>query len=85
MARVLDIFPILGERPNQIGSTLSGGEQQMLAIGRGLVLRPKLLMLDEPSPWVWLPSWPRPAFEKIDEIHGTGVRFFWWNRTSCEP
>jgi branched-chain amino acid transport system ATP-binding protein len=46
---VLRLFPILGERHNQLGGTLSGGEQQMLAIGRGLMSRPQLLMLDEPS------------------------------------
>lgn len=47
--RVFDLFPRLKERRNQDGSTLSGGEQQMLAIGRGLMLEPKILMLDEPS------------------------------------
>jgi branched-chain amino acid transport system ATP-binding protein len=47
--RVYRLFPILEERKNQLSSTLSGGEQQMLAIGRGLMLTPKLLLLDEPS------------------------------------
>ncbi len=46
---VYKLFPILKDRCNQKGETLSGGEQQMLAIGRGLMIRPKLLMLDEPS------------------------------------
>ena len=46
---VLDLFPRLGERASQLGGSLSGGEQQMLAIGRGIMARPKLLMLDEPS------------------------------------
>ncbi|MGW7694009.1 ABC transporter ATP-binding protein [Streptomyces asiaticus] len=47
--KAYDLFPILGERRNQAAGTLSGGEQQMLAMGRALMSRPKLLMLDEPS------------------------------------
>ncbi|MGP4000515.1 ABC transporter ATP-binding protein [Streptomyces sp. 8N706] len=47
--KAYDLFPILGERRNQAAGTLSGGEQQMLAMGRALMCRPKLLMLDEPS------------------------------------
>jgi branched-chain amino acid transport system ATP-binding protein len=49
VARVYDLFPVLGERFNQKAGTLSGGEQQMLAMGRALMSRPKVLMLDEPS------------------------------------
>ncbi|MEO0277675.1 MAG: ABC transporter ATP-binding protein [candidate division WOR-3 bacterium] len=49
LERVYALFPVLWERRNQQGGTLSGGEQQMLAIGRGLMLQPKLMMLDEPS------------------------------------
>lgn len=48
-SRVLELFPRLGERKTQLGGSLSGGEQQMLAIGRGLMARPRLLLLDEPS------------------------------------
>src|SRR5262249_33040211 len=49
LAYVMDLFPRLRERQQQVTGTLSGGEQQMLAIGRGLMARPRLLMLDEPS------------------------------------
>jgi branched-chain amino acid transport system ATP-binding protein len=49
LAYVMDLFPRLRERQHQLAGTLSGGEQQMLAIGRGLMARPRLLMLDEPS------------------------------------
>jgi branched-chain amino acid transport system ATP-binding protein len=49
LERVYTLFPVLKQRRDQMAGTLSGGEQQMLAIGRGLMARPKLMMLDEPS------------------------------------
>lgn len=49
LQNVFDLFPVLAERQNQSGGTLSGGEQQMLAVGRGLMSDPKILLLDEPS------------------------------------
>jgi len=69
---VFEIFPILQERATQFGGTLSGGEQQMLAIARGLMLRPRLLMLDEPSLGL-APIMAETTFEKIDEIHKQGI------------
>jgi len=65
-------FPILRERLEQRASTLSGGEQQMLAVGRGLMLKPRLLMLDEPSLGL-APVMTDVTFEKIGEIHKMGT------------
>lgn len=69
---VFDLFPILKERKNQIAHTLSGGEQQMLAIGRGLMAQPKLLMLDEPSLGL-APVIVKMIFETVRSINGRGV------------
>ncbi len=71
-ARVYDLFPILRERSSQAGGTLSGGEQQMLAMGRALMARPKLLMLDEPSMGL-APKLVEKIFEIITEINGQGT------------
>jgi len=64
---VLGLFPVLGERRGQLAGTLSGGEQQMLAIGRGIASSPKLLMLDEPSMGL-APTIADLIFERIVEI-----------------
>jgi branched-chain amino acid transport system ATP-binding protein len=70
--RVFSIFPVLAERRRQLAGTMSGGEQQMLAVGRGLMLKPRLLMLDEPSLGL-APVVTDATFEKIREIHAMGT------------
>jgi len=70
--RVFGMFPRLKEREKQLGGTMSGGEQQMLAIGRGLMANPKLLLLDEPSLGL-SPLFVKIIFEIIQEINKQGV------------
>jgi branched-chain amino acid transport system ATP-binding protein len=72
LERVFELLPRLKERRNQLGGTLSGGEQQMLAIGRALMANPKLIMLDEPSMGL-APVLVEAIFEKIVEINRQGV------------
>jgi branched-chain amino acid transport system ATP-binding protein len=70
--RVWGLFPVLEERASQSGGTLSGGEQQMLAIGRALMSRPQLLMLDEPSLGL-APLFVERIFGLLGEIHSQGT------------
>ncbi len=72
LEEVLTLFPVLSERRNQLGGTLSGGEQQMLAIGRALMGRPKMLLLDEPSLGL-SPVMVEKIFEMIRRIRGQGM------------
>jgi branched-chain amino acid transport system ATP-binding protein len=70
--RLITLFPALRDRQKQLGSTLSGGEQQMLAMARALMARPKLLMLDEPSMGL-APLMVEKIFSIVQEIHRQGV------------
>jgi branched-chain amino acid transport system ATP-binding protein len=70
--KAYQLFPVLKGRYNQISGTLSGGEQQMLAIGRALMSEPKLLCIDEPSTGL-APILRKEVFEKIGEISATGI------------
>lgn len=72
LEKVFKLFPILKERKNQMAKTLSGGEGQMLAIGRALMANPKLLMIDEPSLGL-APLAKQAVFESIREIWNSGV------------
>ena len=72
LEKVYQLFPVLKERSNQISGTLSGGEQQMLALGRALMSRPKLMCIDEPSTGL-APILRRQVFEKIGEIRNLGI------------
>jgi branched-chain amino acid transport system ATP-binding protein len=72
LARVYDLFPRLSERSTQKAGTLSGGEQQMLAIGRALMARPSLLLLDEPSMGL-APILVEAIFSVIKDINAQGT------------
>jgi branched-chain amino acid transport system ATP-binding protein len=70
LERIYALFPVLAERRDQLAGTLSGGEQQMVAIGRGLASAPRLLMLDEPSMGL-APIVTEMIFDRIQDIHRT--------------
>lgn len=72
LERVFDLFPILKQRRAQMGGTLSGGEQQMLALGRALMSSPSLILLDEPSMGI-APLLVARIFEKIQELNMAGI------------
>jgi branched-chain amino acid transport system ATP-binding protein len=73
LARVYELFPRLKERQNQISGTLSGGERQMLAIGRSLMRQPKMMLVDEPSSGL-APKLKQDLFQRVEEIyHELGV------------
>jgi branched-chain amino acid transport system ATP-binding protein len=72
LERVLSLFPRLKERTSQLGGTLSGGEQQMLAIGRAVMARPRVLLLDEPSMGL-APTMVEVIFQTIQEINHQGT------------
>ena len=82
---IFELFPVLAERKNQLAGTLSGGEQQMLAIGRGLIAKPTLLLLDEPSLGL-APILVKEIFNAIRKsMRKAGPPSYLWNKTRKRP
>lgn len=75
LEKMIGLFPIMGERINQYAGTLSGGEQQMVAVARGLMSRPKILLLDEPSLGL-APLIIQQVFKTIQEVRAQGTTIF---------
>jgi len=75
LERIFDLFPRVKERLSQKAGTLSGGEQQMVAIGRALMSRPRVLLMDEPSMGL-APALVQQNFELIRQIHADGMSVF---------
>ena len=84
LEKVFTYFPRLKERRKQIAGTLSGGEQQMLAMSRALMSHPKLMMLDEPSMGLAPLSWIRCSVS-LRSCTSPAPPFFWWSRTQERP
>ena len=80
LERIYALFPVLGERRRNKAGLFSGGEQQMLAIGRALMSRPKLLMLDEPSMGL-SPIMTQKILATVRELQARAPRCCWWSRT----
>ena len=72
LEEIYRLFPVLNKKKNQLAGTLSGGEQQMLAIGRSLVVSPRLFCIDEPSTGL-APKVKEELFDRIKEIHASGI------------
>jgi len=83
MEIAFSLFPVISQRRRQLAGTLSGGEQQMLAIGRGLMADPKVLLLDEPSLGL-SPLLTRQVFEVLGALRGKGITMLLVEQNACE-